>query len=389
MALPSGEKGDAHLFRPTISLLARQLPKKVCVPFFTLIAACAPSEPPSADARAKPTDSCGTLTQDRFEEAGLPARDYLVYVPCGLKKKKDAPALVMYLHGCNQSATEAAVQTRWNTFADGNDLIVVYPNQFEPAGDDLAGHAFDGNGGQCWNWFRPEHIQRGAGEAATLAGITRRVMQEHSVDPDRVYVMGISAGGAMTSVMGATYPDLYAALAIFSGVSYPIATDPTGAVAAQAMGAEARPMPAIVFHGTADEVAVFPAGVEVVQQWLGTNDAVDDGLMNGSVPRQAASVEHRGLDESLIAGAGTTGDLCVGNRTASPCLGGALGLTDRYPHSIEHYVDASGAPLLDFWIIHLATHNYVSGDPSVNWSDPLGPDITAAAWEFFQAHARR
>lgn len=350
---------------------------------------CTPgdSEPVSAEAQAA-TQDCGALVAERFEDAGLPARDYLVYAPCGLKKE-DAPALVMYLHGCNQSAAEAAVQTRWNVFADAGGFVVVYPNQFEPAGDDLEGHAFDGNGGQCWNWFRPEHIQRDAGEAATLAGITRRVMEQNAVHPDRVYVMGTSAGGAMAGVLGATYPEIYAALAINAGVSYPIGADPSGTVAAQAMGAHAQRMPVIVFHGTADEAVVFPTGVEVVQQWLGTNDTVDDGALNGSVPRQPASVEHHGLDESLVAGAGSTGDICVGGRTASPCLGGALGFEESYPYSIEHYVDAAGAPLLDFWILHLATHNYASGDPSVNWSDPLGPDITRAAHDFFAAHPKR
>ena len=351
-----------------------------------LLAACAPaSAPPDApvEARAQPANACGALAQERFDEPGLPARDYYVYVPCGLKKK-DAPALVMYLHGCNQNATEAAVQTRWNALAEEDRFIVVYPTQFQPAGDDLEGHAFDGNGARCWNWFRPEHIQRGAGEAATLAGITQRLMARHHVDPQRVYVAGISAGGAMTGVMGATYPDLYAALGIIAGVPYPMGADPGGVYAAQTMGEHAHRMPAIVIHGTADEATAFPTGIEVVQQWLGTNDVVDDGALNGSVPRQPASTEHHGLDESLVAGLGSPGDLCVGNRTASPCLGGALGLAE-YPYSIERYTDASGAPLLDFWIIHFATHNYVGGDPSVNWSDPLGPDITRATWEFFEA----
>ena len=352
----------------------------------TLLSACAPSEPVSSEARAKPAEGCGTLTQSRFEADGLPARDYLVYVPCGLKKK-DTPALVVYLHGCNQNAAEAAVQTRWNTFADAQRFIVVYPNQFEPAGDDLEGHAFDGNGAQCWNWFRPEHVNRGSGEPATLAGITQAVMTANNVDPDRVYVAGISAGGVMTSVMGATYPDLYAAIGVIAGCGYPACADPGGTLATQAMGAYARAMPAIVVHGTADEAAVFPMGLDAVHQWLNTNDLVDDGTMNGSVPRTPASTEDHGVDEGALDGLGTVGDTCVGNRTASPCLGGVLGFGE-YPHTIEHYVDAAGAPLLDFWIIHGGTHNYVSGDPSVNWSDPLGPDITRATWEFFQAHAR-
>jgi poly(hydroxyalkanoate) depolymerase family esterase len=356
-----------------------------------VLGACAPSAPPEVDAAAKP-QSCGTLEQARFDEPGLPARDYYVYVPCGLKKK-EPPPLVVYLHGCTQTGPDAATQTRWNTFADAHHLIVAYPEQFDPNDEpfgqqQLEDHLLNGNGGRCWNWFRPEHVMRGAGEAGTIAGITQRVMDQHRVDPDRVFVMGISAGGAMTGVMAATYPDLYAAAALLAGVPYPLGTDSTGALAAQAMGERAHPMPAMIVQGTADELVVFPLGVATVQQWLGTNDIIDDGVPNGSVPRAPASSEDHGLDESALTGVGTPGDICVGNRTGSPCPGGALGFEDSYPYTIEHYVDAAGAPLLDFWIIHGLMHNYAGGDPSVAFSDPLGPDITQAAYDFFMAHPR-
>src|SRR6185503_15946424 len=133
----------------------------------------------------------------------------------------------------------------------------------------------NGNGSSCWNFFRPEDWSRDAGEAATIAGITQRVIAQDHVDPARVYMMGISAGGAMAGVMAATYPDLYAATAILAGTPYQ--GDASGALAAQAMGAHARRMPVMAVMGTADELVNFPVGVSTVQQWLGTNDFVDDG----------------------------------------------------------------------------------------------------------------
>lgn len=366
---------------------------KIAVPALASLAAltlsaCGGSASPSGT-RAAIEDGCvpvetaaGVLRQCLYAQDGLPQRDYYVYEPSA---PAQPTALVVYLHGCNQNAVESAIQTRWNLLAEAHGFYVVYPDQRIPGDTDVEGQAFDGNGAQCWNWFREEHLHRGSGEPATLAGITQTLLGRYAIDPQRVYLMGTSAGGGMTTILGATYPDLYAALAINAGVGYPVGTDPSGAIAAQEMGEYARRMPAIVFHGTADEAAAFPLGVSLVQQWLGANDQVDDGSANNSVPRQPASTEHHGLDASLIAGAGNVGDICVGNRVASPCLGGALGFEESYPTSIEHYLDAEGKPLLDFWAIHLLTHNYVGGDPSVNFSDPLGPNITQAAYDFFLA----
>lgn len=360
-----------------------------------VLAACTSSEPPAVDARARPGETsakpegCGTLQRARFDEPGLPARDYYLYVPCALKEK-DTPPLVVYLHGCTQTATDGAKQTRWNTLADAHGLIVVYPEQFDQNSEafgaqQLEDHLLNGNGARCWNWFRPEQITRGVGEAGTIAGITQRVIAEHGVDPQQVLVMGISAGGAMAGVMAATYPDLYSTAVLLAGVPYPAGTDSSGALAAQAMGARAHRMPVMVVQGTADEVVVFPLGVATVQQWLGTNDLVDDGSNNASVPRTPASSEDHGVDAGVLDGLGKPGDLCTGNRRGSPCPGGALGFKG-YPYTIEHYVDAAGAPLLDFWIIHGLMHSYVGGDPAVPFSDPIGPNITQASYDFFMAH---
>lgn len=322
----------------------------------------------------------GQFGQQRFTSDDSPARDYYVYVPANLPA--GGVPLVVYLHGCNQTAPDAALGTRWNLEAEEQGFIVVYPEQLLNDSDGGTPGS-DGNGIRCWNWFLPEHQNRGAGEPATIAGITREVMAQHAIDPERVYVLGVSAGGNMTSIMGATYPDLYAAIGVGLGCGYAACADASGSLAARAMGEHARVLPVFVFHGTADTTAPFILGENAVHQWLSTNDRVDDGSFNSSVSQLPASSEDREFQQTP----GMPGDLCVRNRN-NPCPGGVVGLEETYPHTIQHYVDANGDPLLDFWIIHGMAHNYPNGDTRASFTDPLGPDITSAAYRFFLAHPK-
>jgi poly(hydroxyalkanoate) depolymerase family esterase len=322
----------------------------------------------------------GTYTKYEYAVDPYPHRDYYVYVPSTLPPTP-AP-LIVYLHGCQQTANDAALGVRWNEAAEAHGFIVVYPEQKVSSAEQE--DPTDGNGGHCWNWFLPDHQQRDAGEPATIAGITQRVMSEYNVDADRVYVIGASAGAGMSANLAASYPDLYAAVGLVAGVPY-TGGDLDGSQAAAAMGEHARVMPVFVAHGTLDEVAVFPAGVAEVHQWLGTNDIVDDGSANNSVSRQPDSIENFGVDASLLANLGTIGDLCITPPMAVPCVGGALGLNE-YPHTVAHYVDAQGQPLIDFWIVHGAGHAYVGGSREGNYTDPIGPNTTALAYAFFMAH---
>ena len=166
----------------------------------------------------------------------------------------------------------------------------------EPPGNQLDPCWQDGNGDNCWNWFLPDHQRRGAGEPAIIAGITRAVMAntaQWTIDPDRVYVAGMSAGGAMAVILGATYPDLYSAVAAHSALEYQAATTIPGAFQAllqggpnpagqgqkafEAMGGHARLMPVLVVHGSND-VRVNPVnGDQVIQQWLHTNRLATGG----------------------------------------------------------------------------------------------------------------
>ena len=324
----------------------------------------------------------GELQQYRFEQPGLPARDYLVYRPqSGL-----SGGMLVYLHGCNQTAEEAAIGTRWNELAEETGWLIVYPDQKDPnesaVEDQASDHAADGNGARCWNWFRPEHQQRGSGEPATIAGITQFVAETEGVDPDHIIVMGLSAGGIMAGTMAASYPDLYAGVAIVAGCNYPACADATGELAFQAMGEQAQRMPVIVFHGTADNIQPYAHALPTAQQWLGTNDLIDDGIRNQSVPSQANSTETSGFENRDDNSISDIEALCVRGAN-NPCLAGALGFEDSYPTTIERYVDANNCPLLDFWTIHGLAHNYPNGNTEASFTDPTGPDISRATYNFF------
>jgi len=306
--------------------------------------------------------------------ADVPTRGYLLHVPAPVAAGGGVVPLVVYLHGCNQTAADAELGTRFSAVADERGFVVVYPEQSRDLGD--------GNGSGCWNWFRPEHQQRGAGEPAALAAITEHVIATQPVDPDRVYVVGASAGADMAAILGATYPDLYAAIGVLAGCAYPTCADVTGVVAHAAMGEHARPVPTLVAQGTADVLNNAAMGAGAVQQWIGTDDLADDGEANGSVARRPSSSEQH--DATL--GQPGSGDACI-RSNRFPCLGGLAGL-DHYPYTVERYDSAAGCTLVEHWLVQGLGHAYPGGDPRGSFTDPLGPEITEALVDFFLAHPR-
>jgi hypothetical protein len=150
------------------------------------------------------------------------------------------------------------------------------------------------------------------------------------------------------------------------------------------MGAYARVMPTFVVTGGADYLTNPAMGELTIAQWLGTDDLADDGEHNQSVPLTPASTEQRNL-EALAQPNPAAGDACLHDFGRNPCVLGAAGIAP-YPVTVRKYNDSAGTTVLEAWLIHGLSHNYSGGSFAGSYTDPFGPDITSAIWEFFDAH---
>lgn len=282
---------------------------------------------------------------------GCGTRSYKLYVPSSYHGQ--ALPLVVMLHGCTQSPDDFATATRMNEFAETHSFLVAYPAQI-----------FKANLGKCWNWFKTSEQQRDRGEPAIIAGLTRQIIATYGLDTRRVYVAGISAGGAMAMVMGATYPDLYAAVGIQSGVAYGVAHNiPSGLMAIKGGGSTSadrlasapgskeklRVVPTIVFHGDRDSIVHPNNSEQIIAQWL---ELWGDGT-NGPAPQ--VTVHH--------------GQVPAGH---------------AYTRSVYH--DGSGPTLMERWLVHGAGHAWSGGSPNVMFTEPKGPDATQEMLRFFYEH---
>jgi poly(hydroxyalkanoate) depolymerase family esterase len=300
----------------------------------------------------------GTWRQSRFTGvAGT--RSYRVYIPVGLRRTTKAPMLLA-LHGCGQDGLDFAAGTRFNDLADKHKFVVVYPEQ-----------PMTHNGQRCWNWFRAAHQFRTQGEPAILAGIVRQVIQETTrwrIDPERVYVTGISAGGAMSVVLAATYPELFAAVGVHSAPPYRSATSPASALAAmqgralqppvEATATEAMP-PMIVFHGTLDGTVRSVNAQRVADQWL-------------------AYYNHDARHRADTAPIGRP-------RTATTEPPRPTTARSRRGYRVSRWY-AGGQKVLELWIVDGLGHAWSGGSKSGTYSDTRGPRASTEMWKFFSAH---
>jgi poly(hydroxyalkanoate) depolymerase family esterase len=276
-------------------------------------------------------------------------RAYKLYVPGGCKGKA-LPLLVM-LHGCAQNPDDFAAGTGMNTLAEHNNCFVVYPAQ-----------TLGSNGSNCWNWYQAGHQQRDRGEPSIIADITRDVMRKYSIDSDRVYVAGLSAGGAMAAIMGAAYPDLYAAAGIHSGMPVGAAHDAASAFAAMRSGTAhgarrstcKESIPVIVFHGDSDTTVHPRNGEHALAQCA------------GDICGDPAEQQHR-PDVTSEKGKVPHGR--------------------SYTRTIQR--DGKGRVIAEQWLVHGAGHAWSGGSHNGSCTDPKGPDASREMLRFFSIHARR
>jgi poly(hydroxyalkanoate) depolymerase family esterase len=271
------------------------------------------------------------------------SRAYKLYIPS--RYQGQAIPLVVMLHGCTQSPDDFAAGTLMNVIAEEQTCLVVYPEQPSEA-----------NPAKCWNWFRPTDQRRGQGEPSLVAGITRQVMRDYSVEPQRVYVGGLSAGAAAAVVMGATYPDLYAAIGVHSGLPCGAAQDLPSAFAAMRQGdlaassgfddillvGDGPAVPTIVFHGDRDTTVHPRNGDYVIAQSLRTT--------------KSRKTVHRGR------------------------------VPGGHAYTRTIHANASGRAIFEHWEIHGAGHAWSGGSPAGSYTDSRGPDAAREMLRFFLEH---
>lgn len=286
-------------------------------------------------ARAPEPEGAQFLAASFSNEAG--SRPYKLYVPSRYRPGCAVPLIVM-LHGCTQSPDDFAAGTRMNEAAEEHTCLVVYPGQTSAA-----------NMQKCWNWFSASDQQRGQGEPSLIAGIAHQVMRDYAIDSQRVYVAGLSAGGAAAAIMGDAYPDLFAAIGVHSGLACGAARDmPSAFAAMQGNGAAARSgtrqggMPAIVFHGDRDSTVNSRNADAVVAQ------AAPPGTLSQRTDRGHSAGGH------------------AYSRTVS--------------------MDAAGATVIEQWKVHGAGHAWFGGSAAGSYTDPRGPDATREMLRFFLEH---
>lgn len=328
------------------------------------------------------------------------APPYRLYLPSHLDPAESVPLVVM-LHGCDQDSQTFADVTGMNAVAEEHHFLVVYPEQPAAA-----------NPLRCWNWYKPANQDRGEGEPEAIVDIVKAVegRPDVTIDDGRVYVAGLSAGAGMAAILGATYPDVFAAVGAVAGMPYkaadscfgawnamkrisdrmptwgflgasgdyfgaywgcwfagegswnaalPAIRDPDtlGELAFAAMGGNHRVVPVIVFQGLADDIVVPQNGSDMVSQWAQTDDLADDGTDNDDID----DVPDAETAESI---------------------------PDGHEFTERTYRDGSGEAVIESYMIDGMTHAWPGGAADMDYSDPAGPDASALIWAFFEAHPK-
>lgn len=286
---------------------------------------------------APPPTPHGALYLSRSFACAAGSRGYKLYVPASAPERPRG--LIVMLHGCTQDPDDFALGTGMNAAAEVHGLAVAYPSQTR-----------SDNAQSCWNWFEPGHQRRDAGEPAIIAGLTREIVAEFGIDPSRVFVAGLSAGGAMAAVMGEAYPDVYAAVGVHSGLAAGCANDVMSAFAAMrgetgvrraghGRKSAGRRVRTIVFQGGADRT-VHPANAERIMA------AADGDAASTSTQSRGRSSGGRAYTRTLVA-------------------------------------NPDGKAVAECWRVDAAGHAWSGGGSGGSYVDPTGPDASAEMVRFF------
>ena len=269
----------------------------------------------------------------RTHRTAAGSRGYKIYLPAG----QDRPTgMILMLHGCNQGPDDFALGTHMNAHAEKHGLAIVYPAQ---GGMD--------NAASCWNWFKPDNQARGKGEPALLASLARKLMREHGLGRDEVFVAGLSAGGAMAAILADVYPDVFSAAGIHSGLARGSARNVLSAMSAMrsggtALGSPVAPAAAlarrIIFHGDSDST-VHPSNATTI---------VISALGEDAAPAKVIRRSARGRS-----------------------------------YARSDYADADGTVRLELWMLEGAGHAWSGGKPAGSYTEPSGPDASAEMVRFF------
>ncbi len=298
--------------------------------------------PPPGHAPAAPALP-GQFNAERFaNHAG--ERDYKLYIP-STYRAGSAAMLVVMLHGCTQDADDFATGTGMNVLAEQYACLLLYPQQSQ-----------HDNKARCWNWFSPHNQQYGAGEPAIIAELSMKIAARYRIGPERIFIGGMSAGGAMAATMAAQYPRLYRACAIHSGLPHGAAHDLPSALAAMKGGARSRrqtapadaahPVPLIVFHGDRDTMVSPRNGAALIEQVL-------------------AQASHDGREAEIENGKKADGH--------------------RYTRHV--YQDRKQRTIAEHWVVHGAAHAWSGGHAAGSYTDDKGPDASREMLRFFRQHS--
>ena len=297
----------------------------------------APLAPLPGNKSERPVQEQGTFVTRSFTcSAG--ARRFKLFVP---NHGTEAPrGLIVMLHGCTQNPDDFAAGTRMNEIAERNGLIVAYPEQTRAY-----------NASSCWSWFQTRDQHRDKGEPAIIAGLTRQVIDEFGLDRHQVFIVGLSAGGAMAVIMAETYPDVFSAVGVHSGLPYQSATNVMSALAAmrgrvshkvaiaKTYQSALPDVRTIIFHGSADKT-VHPDNAKGIV-----------GHSQDAQGRGEAHTEH--------------------------------GIANGRQFTRMVITAPDGQVILENWTIDGAGHAWSGGNPAGSFADPLGPDASSEMVRFF------